>query len=119
MPSLFVFVMVMNFRVADPGCACLTDWPDPNDPTNYTIYTEDILDANIASFLATGATPSINLCKWISGLSTFGLKQFMDYLKNNPVILEEVAYILACAPEAVLIMGILAMIVLITLAATC
>jgi hypothetical protein len=43
----------------------------------------------------------------------------MNYLKANPVLLEEVAFILAVAPQAVLIMGILVMIVLITLAATC
>jgi hypothetical protein len=26
-------------------CGCLVTWPNEDDPTNYTIYTEDVLDA--------------------------------------------------------------------------
>jgi hypothetical protein len=100
-------------------CSCLYDWPEPDDPTNYTIYTQDVLDANIANTFANGAGKPYNFCKVWNQLSGFTLGALLAYLRANPLVLEEVAFWMAVAPEAVLIMGILLTLTLIVLSGYC
>jgi hypothetical protein len=105
---------------APPSCCWLTDWPDDSDETNYTIYTQAILEANIGNYFAHGGTPTtFNTCKFLTSIGGFTLAQLRAYLRANPEILEEVAFIMDVAPEAVLIMGILLIIALLALAAYC
>jgi hypothetical protein len=103
------------------GCGCfLTDWPNPEDETNYTFFTEDILRANIGNYFASGgAAPSFNLCKFLDAIGIYTLGQLRAWLIANPEVLEEVAFIMDVAPAAVLIMGVLLVIALIAIAAYC
>ena len=105
--------------VLDEPCACDTSWPNVDDPTNYTIYTEAILEANFANFLANGGQITFNTCKFLSSVSSFSLSQIISYLRANPEVLAEVAFVMEVAPEAVLLMGIILAIVLLAIAATC
>jgi hypothetical protein len=98
----------------------LTNWPDPDDETNYTFFTEDILRANIGNYFASGgAAPSFNTCKFLDAIGIYTLGQLRAWLIANPEVLEEVAFIMDVAPAAVLIMGVLLVIALIAIAAYC
>ena len=99
--------------VPDPG--------DPGDPSQdcYANCDTGIIDNDISAFYAAGNTLQFNTCKFLSGVGALSLSQIRSYLSSNPEVLEEVAEALACAPEAVLIMGFLLAIALIALAATC
>jgi hypothetical protein len=102
------------------GGGFLTDWPNPDDETNYTFFTEELLKANIANHFASGgAAPSFNTCKFLDAIGIYSLGQLRAYLIANPEVLEELAFILDLAPAALLIMGILLVIALIAIAAYC
>jgi hypothetical protein len=104
----------------DRGGDYLTDWPNPDDETNYTFFTEALLRANIANHFASGgAAPSFNTCKFLDAIGIYSLGQLRAWLIANPEVLEEVAFIMDVAPAAVLIMGVLLVIALIAIAAYC
>lgn len=98
----------------------LTDWPAEDDPTNYTIYTEDIINANVAHYTSQhGGGSGYPFCAVFFSLAGLGLREFVAYLRRNPEFLAAIAAVMEVAPEAVLLMGLLLAAALIIVAGFC